>query len=161
MGFIKDVGFFVLAMFGIPLLFAIVVLSLEKVFEKDKPQKPSAERVYYQQALTKNKGDLKIGFETKEYAMMDEENSAIEYFWYADSREEGIRQFDSLLVEIIKHHCDSIVSYNYHNRNSPRFVCSFECCSSNESIELTHSSDNYEYQGGLKVRDVLMIRYTF
>jgi hypothetical protein len=146
--------------------FIIMLLILVPLvaWYKNKEEQDSAERkivrqvheCIHAQAMTKNKNSTKIGAELKNVCIvLDEESGQISYSIMPKSRSEGIRLFDSLVVEICKYHCENIILPTYTNRSEFRFRCIFRC----GNLELIHKSNKYEYNGRQNESDGIEIVY--
>ena len=130
MGKIKDnIGAFIplaiLLAIGIPC--TIKELKEQEIEKAERSrQREIEERVeYFKQPMVWNGNSLLIGYLFEDaYVGIDEDAEEISYSKYYDTQEEAIRVFDSLFVEICKHHCDSLAPYRFTSQYNRRFECS-------------------------------------
>lgn len=92
----------------------------------------------FRQPMTKNSSSLLIGYQLKGAEAYGGE--PIIYTIDYHSKGLGINIFDSLFVEICKHHCDSIPSYTFSNNHNREFVCG----NAGQTLTLTYSSWDYD-----------------
>lgn len=116
-----------------------------KVEKKEQREqwREKTKKEYYRQPMVWNGNSLLIGYQFKDaYFYLDEDSKEITYEKSYNSREQGIRVFDSLVVEICKHHCDSLIPYKF----TSKYNREFECSHTGASLTLhywSYSSSNY------------------
>ena len=125
-------------MFGIPLALFLVFVIYERFDDKEqKPRRPKIEIEIYKQPMVWNGGSLQIGYLFEDAMIyVDGESEEITYSNTYDTPDDGIRVFDSLYVEICKHHCDSLAPYRFTDKRNRVFECSHP----GASITLKYSS---------------------
>ena len=80
---------------------------------------------YFMQPMVRNGNSFLIGYLFEDaHIDIDEEAEEISYLKHYDSPETAIRIFDSLFVEICKHHCDSIAPHKFTGQYNRIFKCS-------------------------------------
>lgn len=144
----------IMLLIGIPL-----IINEKREHEIEKAERKAIRKVYsdnHSQVMTRNEHSLRVGAELKKaLVLFDDEDSEVIYSILPKSREDGIRIFDSLVVEVCKHHCDSIISYEYTNRDKPRFASVFRC----GNLRVVHYSNHYIYDGDTTEFDNIDIEY--
>jgi hypothetical protein len=144
----------IMILIGVPL-----IIHEKREDEIEKTERKAIRKVYgdsHSQAMTKNEHSLKIGAELERaLVLLDDETDVVTYSIMPKSREDGIRKFDSLVVEVCKYHCESIISYTYTNRDKPRFSSVFRC----GNLRVVHYSDHYIYDGDTTEFDNIDVKY--
>lgn len=80
--------------------------------------------------LVRNSGSLKIGHEfSSAYHEAYRNDFVIGYDKHFSSKERGAEVFDSLAIEICKHHCDSVADYKFTHERRRELKCSNDSAS--------------------------------
>ena len=80
--------------------------------------------------LARNSGSLKIGHEfSSAYHDPYRDDLVIKYDERFSSKERGAEVFDSLVIEICKHHCDSVTDYKFTHERRRELKCSNDSAS--------------------------------
>lgn len=130
MGKIKDnIGAFIpltiLLAIGIPC--TIKELKEQEIEKAERSrQREIEERVeYFKHPMVWNGNSLLVGYLFEDaYISVYEEDEEISYSKYYDKKEDAVRVFDSLFVEICKHHCDSLAPHKFTSQYNRKFECS-------------------------------------
>lgn len=97
----------------------------EKSAERRKQRDMENQVEYFSRPLVKNEDSFWVGRNFNGASVwVDEYGEEVQYYNIYDTREEGMRVFDSLYVEICKHHCNSIATHRFTNKYNREFKCS-------------------------------------
>lgn len=127
------------------ILLAIGILGTIKEFKEQEVERIERSRQreiekkveYFRQPMVWNGNSLLIGYLFEDaYISVHEDDEEISYSKHYDIREDAIRVFDSLFVEICKHHCDSLAPYKFTNQ----YNRVFECSHTGASVKLRYQS---------------------
>ena len=145
MGKIKEYAK-VFASFALPIVVCIPLMIWYTEHEKEKSaarriKEKQNETEYYKVPMVKNSSSFLVG-----YSLQDADafvlSESIEYFLEIESKTKGIKAFDSLYVELCKHHCDSVPAYKFTNPNNRVFKCG----NAGQFIILTYGGKEVEYK---------------
>ena len=141
---------------GIPLIRSELRVQEEEEIKRNKIRDmyDSVER--FCQPMVWNGGSLEIGYLLKNaYVYIDAESEEISYSLDYDTQKAGLRAFDSLFVEICKHHCDSLAPHVFTNE----YNRVFECSHPGASITLRYRGEHHELKGKLTDWSYVIIAY--
>lgn len=142
----------------------MTIISEDRVKEKKEAEQEEIKRLQekygkverFRQPMVRNGGSLKFGYYLLGADLLiDEAHKEVAYLIDYDTQEKGLRVFDSLFMEICKHHCDSIAPHHYTNK----YNRVFECSKPGASITLRYKGRNYESEGRLIDYSTIEITY--
>lgn len=130
MGKIKDnIGAFIplaiLLAIGIPCTIKELKEQETEKAERREQRKIEEKVEYFKQPMVWNGNSLLIGYLLEDALVyIDEGREEITYLKCYKTRDEALRIFDSLFVEICKHHCDSLAPHLFTSQHNRKFECS-------------------------------------
>lgn len=142
MGKIKDdilsfIPLVILLAIGIPCTIKELREHEAEKIERSRQREIENRVEYFRQPMVWNGNSLLVGYQFEDaYISVYEEDEEISYSKYYDNREDAIRVFDSLFVEICKHHCDSLAPYKF----TSQYNRVFECSHTGASVKLRYQS---------------------
>lgn len=160
MGKIKENISIVLSLIAI-LTIGVPLIKKEKREREEKEMARKKEMAKYdevekfRQPMVKNGWSFQIGYLFKD-ATIDVGWEDVTYYMDYNSQEQGIQVFDSLFVEICKHHCDSLAPYRFTNQYNRVFKCSH----ASASITLTYEGMKHDIDGDVADESTIYITYT-
>lgn len=115
----------IILIIGVPLTIKELREHEAEKAERRKQRDIENQVEYFSCPLVKNEDSLWVGRNFNGASVwVDEYGEEVQYYNIYDTREEGMRVFDSLYVEICKHHCNSIVTHGFTNKYNREFKCS-------------------------------------
>lgn len=131
----------ILLAIGIPLTIQ-QLRKQEAEKEERKIQKESSEKIErFKLPMVKNNSSLHIGYSLQNAMIYADEAERIYYSIFLQTQDECLRVFDSLYIEICKHHCDTVILHKYKSKSRR-----FECSNENSSITLSNHSRMIEVE---------------
>lgn len=129
----------------------------EEQIERNRITEKYNKTEYFRQPMVWNGGSLEVGYLLKDaYVYLDAESEEISYSLDYDTQKDGLRAFDSLFVEICKHHCDSLAPHVFTNE----YNRVFECNHPGASITLRYRGEYHEWKGKLTDWSDIEITYS-
>lgn len=117
----------VLLIIGVPLTIRELRKQEAEKEERRRQREIESQVEYFHKPLVKNENNIQVGRQFEDASVwVDEYDGELRFYNMYDTKEEGMRVFDSLFVELCKHHCCSVDSYRFTNEYNRVFHCSNE-----------------------------------